>query len=154
MPRDERVVVVLVASPSDLEPERNRLEEVIRELNLTWSQTLLLRLELVRWETHGYPGIGQDAQDVLNQELTDAPDIFIGLMWGRYGTPTGRAGSGTEEEFARALTRYRDDPSSVRIMFYFKDAPLSPSEIDPAQLAQVQEFQSSLGNEGGCIGSL
>lgn len=148
MPRAEKVVVVLVASPSDLEPERNRLEEVIRELNLTWSRTLLLRLELVRWETHGYPGIGKDAQDVLNQELTDAPDIFIGLMWGRYGTPTGRAGSGTEEEFARALTRYRKDPSSVRIMFYFKDAPLSPSEIDPEQLARVQKFRASLGNEG------
>lgn len=148
MPRDERVVVVLVASPSDLEPERNRLEEVIRELNLTWSRTLLLRLELVRWETHGYPGIGKDAQDVLNRELTDTPDIFIGLMWGRYGTPTGRAGSGTEEEFARALARYRKDPSSVRIMFYFKDAPLSPSEIDPEQLARVQKFRMSLGNEG------
>src|SRR5438034_3225907 len=107
MPRDERVVVVLVASPSDLEPERNRLEEVIRELNLTWSRTLHVRLELVRWETHGYPGIGRDAQDVLNRELTDDPDIFIGLMWGRYGTPTGRAGSGTEEEFTRALARYR-----------------------------------------------
>lgn len=148
MSRDERVVVVLVASPSDVEPERNRLEEVIRELNLTWSRTLLLRLELVRWETHGYPGIGKDAQDVLNRELTDAPDIFIGLMWGRYGTPTGRAGSGTEEEFARALARYRKDPSSVRIMFYFKDAPLSPSEIDPEQLARVQKFRMSLGNEG------
>ncbi len=148
MPRDERVVVVLVASPSDLEPERNRLEEAIRELNLTWSRTLLLRLELVRWETHGYPGIGEDAQDVLNRELSDAPDIFIGLMWGRYGTPTGRAGSGTEEEFARALDRYRKDPASVRIMFYFKDAPLSPSEIDPEQLARVQKFRVSLGNEG------
>lgn len=148
MPRDERVVVVLVASPLDLEPERNRLEEVIQELNLTWSRTLLLRLELVRWETHGYPGIANDAQDVLNRELTDAPDIFIGLMWGRYGTPTGRAGSGTEEEFDRALARYRQDPSSVRIMFYFKDAPLSPSEIDPEQLARVQKFRVSLGNEG------
>lgn len=148
MPRDERVVVVLVASPSDLEPERSRLEEVIRELNLAWSRTLLLRLELVRWETHGYPGIGEDAQDVLNRELIDAPDIFIGLMWGRYGTPAGRAGSGTEEEFTRALARYRKDPASVQIMFYFKDAPLSPSEIDPEQLARVQKFRMSLGTEG------
>jgi hypothetical protein len=105
-------------------------------------------LELVRWETHGYPGIGKDAQDVLNRELTDTPDIFIGLMWGRYGTPTARAGSGTEEEFARALARYRKDPSSVRIMFYFKDAPVSPSEIDPEQLARVQTFRKSLGDEG------
>jgi hypothetical protein len=148
MPRNERVVVVLVASPSDLEAERNRLEDIVRELNLTWSRTLGLRLELVRWETHGYPGLGQDPQDVLNRELTDEPDIFIGLMWGRYGTPTGRAGSGTEEEFKRALERHRQDSQAVRIMFYFKDAPLAPSAIDPDQLGRVQGFRASLGSEG------
>jgi Domain of unknown function (DUF4062) len=149
VPHDERVLIVFVASPSDLEAERNRLEEVIRELNLTWSRTLHVRLDLVRWETHGYPGMGTDSQDVLNRELPADADIFIGLMWGRYGTPTGRAGSGTEEEFNRALDRYRRDPSSVQIMFYFKDAPLSPSDIDPEQLGRVQRFKASLGAEGG-----
>lgn len=69
MPRNERVIVVFVASPSDLDPERNRLEEVIRELNVTWSRLLGVRLDLVRWETHGFPGIGEDAQDMLNHEL-------------------------------------------------------------------------------------
>ena len=34
-------------------------------------------------------------------------------------------------------------------MIYFKDAPLTPSQIDPDQLALVQRFRSSLGNEGG-----
>ena len=34
-------------------------------------------------------------------------------------------------------------------MIYFKDAPLLPSQIDPDQLALVQRFRSSLGNEGG-----
>ena len=82
MPRDERVFVVFVASPSDMQPERDALEEVIRELNLTWSRKLGIRLDLVRWETHGVPGFGADAQDVLNRQLPDDPDIFIGLMWG------------------------------------------------------------------------
>ena len=148
MPRNEQVIVVLVASPSDLEPERNQLEDVVRELNLVWSRSFSLRLELVRWETHGYPGMGLDPQDVLNRELPDEPDIFIGLMWSRYGTETGRAGSGTEEEFRWALERYKQDPKSVRIMFYFKDAPLVPSAIDPDQLSRVQEFRASLGSEG------
>ena len=149
MPRDERVLVVFAASPSDLEPERNRLEEVIRELNITWSRMFGVRLDLVRWETHGHPGFGVDAQDVLNRELPGDPDIFIGLMWSRYGTPTGRAGSGTEEEFQRAITRFHQDSSSVKIMFYFKDAPIAPSAIDPEQLSRVQHFRSSLGSEGG-----
>ncbi len=148
MPRNERVLIVLVASPSDLEEERNSLEDVIRELNHTWSRTFGLRLELVKWETHGYPGFGSDPQDVLNQELPDDPDIFIGLMWGRFGTPTQRAGSGTEEEFKRAVERYNRDPQSMKIMFYFKDAPIAPSAIDPDQLRRVKDFKASIGSEG------
>ena len=149
MPRDERVFVVFVASPSDMQPERDALEEVIHELNSTWSRKFRTRLALVRWETHGVPGFGTDAQDVLNREIPDDADIFIGLMWGKYGTPTSRAGSGTEEEFQRALERSRQDSASIRIMIYFKDAPLAPSQIDTDQLARVQRFQSSLGDEGG-----
>ena len=149
MPRDERVFVVFVASPSDMQPERDALEQVTHELNLTWSRKLGMRLDLVRWETHGVPGFGAEGRDVLNRELPDNADIFIGLMWGRYGTPTSSAGSGTEEEFKRALERYRQDSASIRIMIYFKDAPLTPSQIDPDQLALVQRFRSSLGNEGG-----
>ena len=149
MPRDERVLVVLAASPSDMASERDVLEEVIRELNLTWSRKLGIRLDLVRWETHGYPGFGVDAQDVLNSQLPDDPDIFVGLMWGRYGTSTDRAGSGTEEEFQRAFGRFQKDSTSIKIMIYFKDAPIAPSQIDPKQLARVQDFRSSLGDEGG-----
>ena len=148
MPRQENVIVVFVASPSDLDPERNCLEEVIKELNRSWSRSTGFRLELVRWETHGYPEVGQDPQDVLNRELPNDSDIFIGLMWSRYGTETGRAGSGTEEEFNRALERHRRDPESIRIMFYFKDAPLAPSEIDPDQLRSVACFRAKLGSEG------
>jgi hypothetical protein len=148
MARTERVIVVFVASPSDLDAERNCLEEVIRELNISWSGTFGLRLDLVRWETQGYPDVGADAQEVLNRELPNDYDIFIGLMWGRFGTPTSRAGSGTEEEFNRALTR-RKAGEAVKLMFYFKDAPLAPSLIDVAQLASVQRFKSGLGAEGG-----
>lgn len=148
MPRSETIVVAFVASPGDLEPERNKLEEVIRELNVTWSKNLGVRLELVRWETSAYPGIGEDAQDVVNQQIGDSYDIFIGLMWSRFGTQTGRAGSGTEEEFRRAKHMYETDPSSIRIMFYFKDAPVSPSKLNPQDLAKIQAFKSSLGEEG------
>ncbi len=148
MARDERVITVLVASPSDLEPERGRLEEVIREFNNTWSKVLRTRIELVKWETHGYPDIGEDAQEVLNRQLGGDYDIFFGMMWSKFGTPTGRAGSGTEEEFNRALERYKRDAASVKIMFYFKDAPLPPSKMNPEDLSKIQKFKSSLGEEG------
>ena len=148
MAQYQRVVVVFVASPSDMKEEREKLEEIIAELNTTWSRQFAIRLDLVRWETHAFPGIGTDPQDVINNEMPDDTEIFIGLMWGKYGTPTSRAGSGTEEEFEAALARHRKHPASIRIMFYFKDAPLPPSQIDTDQLARVQNFKSSLGTKG------
>lgn len=148
MARQEHVLSVFVASPSDVDSERGKLEDVIRELNVTWSRELGVRLDLVRWETHAYPGIGVDAQDVINEQIPDDYDIFVGIMWCRYGMLTGRAGSGTVEEFDRAKARHDDNPSSVHLMIYFKDEPMAPSQLDPEQLAKVNAFRELLGTEG------
>lgn len=150
MARQETILSVFVASPSDVDEERNRLEEVIRELNTAWARELGIRLELVRWETHAYPSFGEDAQAVINDQIPDDYDLFIGLMWYRFGTPTGRAGSGTIEEFQRAKKRFDHDPSALQLMIYFKDAPapIAPSKIDYAQLAKISEFRNNLGEEG------
>ncbi len=151
MPRQEIILTVFVASPNDVDEERTRLEEVIHELNLTWARELGIRLDLVRWETHAYPGFGEDPQAVINKQIPNDYDFFIGIMWYRFGTPTGRAESGTIEEFQRAKERFDQDPSSVQLMIYFKDAPapLPPSKLDHLQLARVAEFRSTLGEEGG-----
>src|SRR5436305_2022181 len=65
MPRSEVVLQVLVASPSDVQAERDALEEAIRRLNIAWSANLGVRLELVSWDTHAYPGFGTDPQAVI-----------------------------------------------------------------------------------------
>jgi hypothetical protein len=148
MVKNQRVIKVFVGSPSDVEEERSKLEEVIRELNITWSEAFDLRLDLIRWETHAYPDIGEDAQDVINQQIGDDYDIFIGIMWTRFGTPTGRAGSGTEEEFQRAKNRYDKNPETIRIMFYFKDSPVSISKLDPSEIKKIQDFKSSFSKDG------
>jgi hypothetical protein len=151
MARQETILSVFVASPSDVEEERNRLAAVIRELNTTWSRDWGVRLELVRWETHAYPSFGKDPQAVINEQIPDDFDFFVGLMWYRFGTPTGRAGSGTVEEFQRAKNRHDADPNTVKLMIYFKDAPapIAPSKLDPQQLTKVAAFRSGLGGEGG-----
>lgn len=148
MPYQENIFNIFVASPSDVSMERDKLEEVIHVLNKTWSRKLGVRLNLIRWETDTYPAIGDDAQSIINDQIPDDYDLFIGIMWGRFGTPTKRAESGTIEEFQRAKARYDKDPSTIQIMFYFKDEPISPSELDPEQLRAIQTFRKSLGEEG------
>lgn len=148
MARETKILRVFISSPGDLKEERAVVDKVIRELNSTWGDSLNLRLEPISWETHVIPGVGSDPQQVINEQIGDDYDIFIGLFWKRFGTPTPRAGSGTEEEFQRAYSRYCSNQDSLRIMFYFKEAPVSLSEIDPEQLTKINTFRTKLGDKG------
>ena len=149
MPKTQTLLQVFVASPSDVAEERKIVTSVIKDINLTEGDVHNIRLEPIKWETHSRPGFGEDAQDVINQQIGDDYDIFLGIMWGRFGSPTQRAGSGTEEEFDRALARRKASPESVEIMFYFKNAGIPPNEIEPEQLAKVQAFKARISSEGG-----
>ena len=132
MAKTRTLLQVFVASPGDVKDERKLLDSVISELNKTWGHSNGVMLELLKWETDSHPGFGADPQDVINSQIGEEYDIFIGIMWGRFGSPTKRAESGTEEEFNRAYTRLSNSSNSVQIMFYFKDAAIPPSKIDQA----------------------
>jgi hypothetical protein len=143
-----RRIRIFVASPSDVGDERNRLDGLIRELNRILNDRMGLFLELVRWETHGRPGFGDDAQDVLNKQLPPT-DIFLGIMWTRFGTPTKRAESGTEEEFDRAHRMWQMS-GRPRLLFYFKQAPFYPTGLsDLEQFQKVLRFREALSQRGG-----
>jgi hypothetical protein len=137
------ILEVFIASPGDVSPERAVLEGVVSEFNLTWGDKHKVHLELVKWETHSRPSFGEDAQDVINTQVGDSYDVFLGIMWGRFGTATARAESGTEEEFARAHERLRNG-DNVQIMFYFKDAGISPSQMEGEQIVKVQAFKKEI----------
>src|ERR1041384_1805791 len=147
MGRQMTVLQVFVASPSDLTDERLALESVVKELNQTLSESTGGYLELLKWETHAVPGFGSDPQARINEQIGDQYDIFIGMFSTKYGSPTPRAGSGTVEEFERAYDRFKKNPDQLRIMFYFKDAEVKPSEIDLDQYQKVKEFKQKVGTE-------
>jgi hypothetical protein len=146
MPELISLLRVFVSSPGDLTAERGVVEEVLSELNLSLPQSQKIRFELVKWETHAFPSMETDPQALINAQIGDDYDIFLGLMWARFGTPTNRAGSGTEEEFNRAYNRYTQNPNSLRILFYFKTAPTTGA--DPGQLELVNEFRDRLKKKG------
>lgn len=149
MPKTNTVVSIFLSSPGDVAAERDIVDRVIEELNKTWSKINGVRIDVIRWERDSRPGFGVDAQAVLNTQLPSDYDIFIGILWGRIGTPTARSISGTVEEFELAFERFRLNPGSVQLMIYFKDTPISPSEIDPSQIAAVREFQKKISQLGG-----
>ena len=150
MSQTQTSLQVFVASPSDVAEERKILESVVREINRTANDAHNIILKLLDWETDSRPGFRKEGpQDVINQQIGNDYDIFLGIMWGRFGSPTPRAESGTEEEFDLAFSRWEKSPESLEIMFYFKDAGIPPSELDPKQLAQVHAFKKKISALGG-----
>ena len=148
MGRQTTILQIFVASPSDLKNERIALESVIRELNQMHSESTGAYLVLIKWETDTVPALGSDPQSVINEQIGDKYDIFIGMLSTKFGSRTPRAGSGTEEEFKRAYERFTKNPNELRIMFYFKDPQLRASEIDLDEYKRVKDFQKKLEEKG------
>ncbi len=148
MVKEAALIRVFVSGPEDMAAGRQAVKEAADELNQISLQDRGVRLEVFSWETAGSPDFGTDPQAVLNRQLKDF-DIYIGLMGHRFGSPTPRAGSGTEEEFNLAYKRWKADNRSCRIMFYLDEAPVAPSILDPDELRKVKEFRARLGGLGG-----
>jgi hypothetical protein len=147
----KRILKVFVASPGDVRQERDKLAKVIFELNQTL--TILapekgLALELVRWETHVAPGLGVDAQDVVNRDLPEY-DIFVGIMWQRFGTPTKRAASGAHEEFLQAYERWKKSREFPVLYYFCQKAIAVPRAVEEVkQLERVVAFREELSTMG------
>lgn len=139
---------IFLASPSDLAEEREAIDAVISELNENYGNQNNIIIELLKWETNSAPAISNDSvQAIINSDIPEY-DLFIGLLWMKFGTPTKLFGSGTEEEFELAHAKFLKDPNSIQILFYFKNSfPANFDDIDPEQLIKVKKFKSSLGDK-------
>ncbi len=137
---------IFLASPSDVQDERDSIDEVINELNLTFGKQQDIHLELLKWETHSAPAIAiNHPQEIINTDLGKDYDLFIGLIWKKFGTPTSEADSGTEEEFLNAYNRFLENPNSLQILFYFNSKPVSMNDMNPEQLLKIQNFRTDIG---------
>lgn len=147
MPRTVVAYKVFLASPSDVKEERIIVKKVIDLYNQIHSCDNI-KLELLCWEDSTHPSFGDYPQDVVNSQIEDDYDVFIGILWARFGTPTLKYESGTEEEFYRAYERYKNG-DSIELMVYRKDESISPSSIDVEQLQKINRFTSEVGKLGG-----
>lgn len=99
-----RFIKVFLASPGDLADERNIAKVIVDDFNSQLADALGYQVELVGWEDT-LPGVGRP-QGIINRDL-DGCDLFVGMLWKRWGTPPGTEPytSGFEEEFKRSMTR-------------------------------------------------
>lgn len=135
-------IKIFIASPNDVSQERAFLFDVASELNRSVCPTKGIRLEVVGWE-RVIPDIGKHPQKIIDEQVGPY-DIFVGIMWKRFGKSTLGAGSGTEHEFNLAF-KNRKKFGTPRIMFYFKQKPYSPkSPEETDQWSKVLRFKKKL----------
>lgn len=146
---EKRIFKCLVASPGDTKDERELCLKIFKELNKGIGESFCFTIEERMWEHNTRPSFSGDySQATISDQLGNDYDIFVGIMNQKFGTETKVAGSGTEEEFNNAYERLKNK-ENVEIMFYFNDAPIKPSAINPSDLNKVRDFKKRVGDLGG-----
>lgn len=136
MPFAANVVSVLVASPSDVQAERNALRTAMWDFNDEHASALQVVLLPVLWETHSRPELGAEPQTLLDQQIVVAADLVIGVFWTRAGSKLSEGTYATMHELERLVAA--DKPA----LLYFSSQPAVPSMIDPEQLVAVQDIKA------------
>lgn len=143
MPKSIVAYSVLISCPSDVLEFLSNIEEAVDSFNRSFGVQNGIRIDTTHWSKNSYSYLekGLSGQDVINKQIVENSDMLIGVFWNRFGTPTEKYGSGTEEEINQMLD------SKKPVILYFLDKPISPSKIDIEQLSRVREFKKKLSTQ-------
>ena len=147
---------VFISSPSDVFPERERVERVILRLNGEFGGGLL---EAVRWERSYYTA-AKTFQDQI--PLPSETDLVICILWKRLGfelppdyrRPDGTTPTGTEYEFEDAMAAARSK-GTPDVLVYRKSAPvllnaeqvaMESAQFDALKTFWTRWFRNETGN--------
>ena len=143
---------LIVASPGDVAWERNKIVEIVKEINQILIPQYSVELRVLRWETDTHPGFHLEGLQGQIDEILgiDNCDIMVGIFWKRFGTPVQDAQSGTEHELNRAYQAWLNTGGKrPQTMIYFnsKDYQCQSKEED-RQKAKVMAYKKKLSSQG------
>lgn len=121
-----KIVRLFLASSSSLFKEREAVELFVSRRNDKLIEREIY-IELTIWDKYSKSFDIDRKQDFFNR-LIETSDLFIVIAHGRVG-------NFTLEEFRYAVQRFRSGQKPRRIIVYFNNAPLRPSDMG-------EEFQS------------
>lgn len=144
---------VFLASPGDVTAEREAVRKFFERFNRTVAQNWKVEFRIVDWENYASIGVGRPQELITHQTLDKyaaSLALVIGILNQRFGSPTGVAESGTEEEFNWAMEHHREH-GTPEIKWFFRKVdqltiPADPSEIDKAidQWKKVVAFKERM----------
>lgn len=133
---------VLISCPGDVSDYLEVINQSIDNFNRMFGELNNITLVIKHWSKDSYPQSGDKPQELLNKQFVNDCDAAIAIFWTRFGTPTDKYGSGTEEEIEIMLN------SDKQVFMYFLDLPINPSEIDMEQYQKVLDFRNKYKEKG------
>lgn len=136
--RERKEIGIFIASPSDTKKERELITKYINEYNSTYgddeeSNTFL---RVIKWEEHLATRSNIKPQEAINEDLLEQADILTGIFWTKFGTPTDKAQSGTEEEIEYCLKNKKP------VIMYFLNKKIDPNAINTEDFNKVKAFKN------------
>jgi hypothetical protein len=142
MTKKSKILNVTICCPGDVEREIVIAREVIDAWNQRHAKSTGWCMKAGHWSTDCAPTMAERGQAAINRQMIDGSGIIIAIFWTRLGTPTGLAGSGTEEEITRAMAR------DIRVMPYFSRLEAPFTRVDPEQMQKLETFRAKLASVG------
>lgn len=134
----------LISCPSDIKDEMEIIKRIVEKHNSSIAYEYDYSIRIKHWSIDTYPELENHPQSIINSQLVDSCDGVIAIFWTRFGTPTTKYNSGTEEEIERLLNQHRP------ILLYFSDLSIKPSVLKEnlEQYNRVQSFREKYKDKG------
>ena len=132
---------VFLASPGDVNSERQHVRQFFERYNRYTAQLWDVRFEVVDWENYSTIGVGRPQELITKQTLEkyrQSLALVIGIMNQKFGSPTGKAESGTEEEFNWAMESHKKH-GFPEIKWFFSKIDKLEMPTDPKQAREAIE---------------
>lgn len=143
MPRTGATIYdLLLSCPGDVVDLKDIVKECVDDFNRLYGNLNNIKVELKHWSSDSFPQSGGKPQELLNQQFIHGCDACVALFANKFGTPTDRYDSGTEEEIEDMVN------SGKQVFLYFIERPIDPSTIDLKQLEKVREFKEKYSDKG------
>lgn len=142
MPKNIVQYDLLISCPGDITNEIDIIEKVVSQFNEQFSDTLGISIRTRHWQKSAYAQSGGKPQALLNEQFVYDCDAAVAVFWTRFGTPTDKYGSGTEEEIETMLS------SGKQVFMYFSNKKIDPSQMSADEYKKVQAFRDRYKDQG------
>lgn len=146
MSQTVRQIKVVISCPSDVDKEKDIIISLCNTLSNHIFAKKNIHIKSIHW-AKDVPRVitGEGPQGIIDKYLEDQDyDIYIGILWKRFGDPQPNGLTPTESEFEDALKRYEKIRRPL-IKFLFKTEKFYPNdEYETSQFLALQKFKKRI----------